>query len=299
MGQRAGQGDALATWSVWGLVAAATLATYSRLAPDDLYHVSRNGLSGGASRVLVLVKYPVALVAIALVLVALGGLPARSWWVGGPAIGLCAVVAWPGVVDQSDLDARLVNAVPAGGVALALGLTVAAVARAGAGFAPRLPGDRARLVVGVIVVVVSMPWLAAEVGFFFPGDVLLGEELRAEGDGATLAAVHLGRHHGLDGALLVVSALLVSRSPLAGRLGHALTAYAGLMLAYGAMNMTQDAWLEQVVKRGWTTTGIPTAIVPRAHWIWALILVLAIVSAALLGAERRSRDRRARAILPA
>ncbi len=299
MGRRVGQGEALATWGVWSLVAAATLVTYSRLDPRDLYHVSSSGLSGGVSRTVVLLNYPVALVAVALALLALGVLPARAWWVGAPAIGLCAVVAWPGVVDQADLDARLVNAVPAAGVALALGLTVAATARAGPSFAPRLPGDPIRVIVGVLVVLVSLPWIAAELGFFFPGDFFLGEELRAEGDGTTFAAVHFGRHHGLDGALLVVAALLVSRSRGVGRVGDAVTVYAGLMFAYGAVNMTQDAWFEQVVKRGWATTGIPSAIVPRAHWIWALIVALAIVSTALLETERRSRDRHASAILPA
>src|SRR5205085_2621557 len=80
-----------------------------RLDPAQLYHVSRHGLDGGLSRVLVALNFPIALVAIALVLVALDALPGRAWWVGGPAIALCAVTGWPGVVDQADLDARVVN----------------------------------------------------------------------------------------------------------------------------------------------------------------------------------------------
>ena len=35
-----------------------------------------------------------------------------------------------------------------------------------------------------------------------------------EQDGTTIAAVHLGQHHGFMGALIVVSALLLSRPRL-------------------------------------------------------------------------------------
>src|SRR6185312_16210635 len=91
----------------------------------------------GMSRALVELNFPVALAAIALVLVAMAALPRTAWFVAGPAIALCLVTAWPGVVDQDRPDARWVNAVPALGVALSLGLTVAATGRAGHGLAPR------------------------------------------------------------------------------------------------------------------------------------------------------------------
>ncbi|MBA3475348.1 MAG: hypothetical protein H0T10_01160, partial [Actinobacteria bacterium] len=84
---------------------------------------------------------------------------------GGPrllvwaAIALCAVTALPGVVDQGDLDARWINVVPALGVALALGVTVAAVLRAGAAFAQHARGDRLRIVLGVLLLLVALPWL--------------------------------------------------------------------------------------------------------------------------------------------
>src|SRR5262245_49565554 len=164
----ASQGEALATWSLWGAVLLAIVVTYTRLEPSDLYHVSRDGLAGGLSRALVETNFPVALVAIALALVALDALPRRAWWLGGPAIALCAVVAWPGVVDQGDLDARWVNAIPATGVLLVAALTAAASRRAGTGFAARLPLDPARVVLAVVAVVLSIPWLAAEAGFFLP-----------------------------------------------------------------------------------------------------------------------------------
>jgi len=106
------QGEALLTWALWLLVLVAIVVTYARLDPADLYHVSREGLAGGLSRALVVANFPLSLVAIALVLVAVDVLPRRAWLVGGPAIALCAVTAWPGVVDQADLDARPVNALP-------------------------------------------------------------------------------------------------------------------------------------------------------------------------------------------
>ena len=98
----ASQGEALATWAMWAVVLAIIFVTYWRLPPDtpscddDLYHVSGNGLVGGLSRVLVELNFPLALVAIVVVLVAVDALPRRAWAVAGPAIGLCGSrrVAW-------------------------------------------------------------------------------------------------------------------------------------------------------------------------------------------------------------
>jgi len=297
MPPRLGQGEALATWGLWGLVALATLVTYTRLEPAQLYNVSVDRLAGGLGRVVVLLNYPFALVAIALALAALAALPRRAWWLGAPAIALCAVVAVPGVVEQADLDARPVNALPALGVGAVLVLTVAATRRVGAGFASHTPWDRSRIVVAAVVVLVSLPWLAAELGFYLPGDVVLGEEPWQEPDGKLLPAVHYGRHHGFDGSLLVVSALVLSRFHAGGRARGALPAYLGLMLAYGGVNMVQDLWGEQVVKRGWADSSIPSAIVPRLHWIWALILALAVLFAWALRVEQRRRDTSRRVIL--
>ena len=42
------------------------IVTYSRIEPDELYHVSRSGLGGGFSRALVLFNFPTALMAIAV-----------------------------------------------------------------------------------------------------------------------------------------------------------------------------------------------------------------------------------------
>lgn len=250
--------------------------TYSRVAPEETYHVSREGLAGGLSRTLTLVNYPVALVAIAMVLAAVAALPRTAWLLAVPAIVLCTTI--PLFVDQDDLDARWVNAIPAAGVLIALGLTVAATRRAGTALAPLRAYDRWRAALALAVVLVSLPWITAELGFHFPGDVFMGEELRREADGTLLAAVHLGHHHGTDGALLGLTGLLLSRVRIpARRLGLAFTAYVGLMLAYGGVNFVQDAWNEQIVKRGWTDASIPSAIVPSPSPIWATIVALAVL----------------------
>ena len=285
----ASQGEALATWGAWGVVLLAIVVTYARLEPAELYHVSRDGLGGGLSRALVEVDFPVALVAIALVLLALDALPRSAWWVGGPAIALCAVVAWPGVVDQDDLDARWVNAVPAAGVLLAAGLTLAAVRRAGPGLASRLPLDPLRLGLAVVALVLSVPWLAAEAGLYLPEGVWIMERPGLEADGTTIAAVHLGHHHGLDGALIVLSALLLTRPRLhAGPRAATTRLYLSLAFAYGAVNMTQDYWSEQLVKRGWLDWRIPSALEPRPEPVWLVILGLAALTALALRAERAS-----------
>lgn len=283
------QGEALAVWALWAVIGVAVVVTYARVDPAELYHVSGRGLEGGLSRALVLSNFPLSLVAIALVLVAVPALSPRAWWLGGPAVVLSAVTAWPGVVDQDDLDARWVNGVPAVGVVLALGLTAAATRHASRSPAPRRPADGVRLLLAALVLVLSLPWLAADLGVFLPGGVFLMDEVVREG-GETLAAVHLGHHHGLDGALVVLAGLLLSRVRVGGRLlGVAFRAYVALMLAYGATNMAQDLWHEQVVKRGWVDWQIPSALEPRVTVVWAVMIALAVCLGALLGREQTAR----------
>ncbi|HEX5028317.1 MAG TPA: hypothetical protein VFV56_05840 [Gaiellaceae bacterium] len=278
---RPSQGEALTTWALWAAIALCVVVTYSRLDPALTYHVSRNGFAGGLSRAVTVVNFPIGLVAIALVLVAASALTGRAWWIGGPAIALCATI--PLFNEQGNLDAHWGNAIPAFGVALALGLTVAATLRAGAAFGPRRRFDVARLVAGAVLLLVSLPWLAAELGFHFPGDLFMGEELAREPDGTSIAAVHLGHHHGQDGAMLVVTALLLSRMEFRrGALRSVTLAYLGGLLAYGAVNCVQDAWNEQLVKRGWLDAGIPSALLPSLSWIWLVVLGLGVLAAAAL-----------------
>ena len=291
------QGEALAVWAMWTVVLGMIFVTYRRLPPDtrdatdDLYHVSGNGLAGGLSRVLVELNFPMALVAVLVILVAMDALPRSSWALAAPAIALSAVVAWPGVVDQDDLDARVVNVIPALGVAVALGLTLAAGRRAGWSVAGRLPLDPVRLGIAVVVLAVSIPWIAAELGVFLPDGVFIMRRVAPDTDGLPIAAVHLGHHHGFDGALVALSALLLSRSRLrTGTTAWATVGMTALSFAYGIVNCVQDAWNEQLVKRGTLDWKIPDAILPSLSAVWLAIFAIAALTALALRGESRRLD---------
>ena len=231
--------------------------------PEALYNVDESGdLAGGLGRTLVLLNFPLALGAVALAAIA-GGSRLLVW----AAIALCAVTAVPGVVDQDDLDARWVNAVPALGVVLALVLTAAAVRNRGAAFVRHARGDRLRLALGILLLLAALPWLAAEAGFFFPGDVFMGEEIPRVRD-AGLAAVHLGFHHGTAGVLLALAALALSRVSRT----RALAAYLSLMLAYGLGNAFQDGWNEQLWKRGTVDHHVDSVLRPELSLGWLTIV---------------------------
>src|SRR3954447_6411757 len=59
-------------------IATAIFVTHSRLPATDFYHVSHQGVAGGASRALVYSNFPVSLVGLALIGVSLILLGARS-----------------------------------------------------------------------------------------------------------------------------------------------------------------------------------------------------------------------------
>lgn len=285
-----GLAEAIIVWALFGVFTLAVFVTYWRIPPHELYHVSESGLAGGASRALVFLSYPTALAAIAILpltldrmLAARPGRPQRGAMivVAAAAFVLCAVVAWPGTVDQSDLDAKPVNALPAGGCVLALGLTAWAAISAGIGGAtPHRRGDRLRIVVGGLLVALALPWIFAELGFYISDFPLLGSIFRAEQVYESHPSVHLGDHHGMEGVLLVLTALLLTRElhrMREGRLRTALALYLSVMIAYGLGNVANDAWLEQIVKRGWVSWEIPSVVRPELIPIWGLLLAVAIV----------------------
>jgi hypothetical protein len=261
--------------------------TYARLPVAELYNVSDNGVAAGAGRALVFLNYPTALVAIALLAVLAERLRGRLALVAALGAALCAVVFWPGVVEQSDLDAKPVNAVPALGVLIALVLTGVALARGGIGASQPFGGvwDVARALLAGILILGSLPWLSGELGFYLDdvpglGSFFMSGEPRPEPGHPDLTAVHLGHHHGMDGTLLALSALALSRvvGDISGRfLRSAFGFYVALMLAYGLANAVQDFWLEQLVKRGTTSLRIPSMIVPEASWAWAALVLAALV----------------------
>ena len=54
------------------------------------------------------------------------------------------------------------------------------------------------------------------------------------------------------------------------------------MLAYGGVNFVQDVWNEQIVKRGWTDEGIPSALLPGRRPIWLVVIALAVAATFVL-----------------
>jgi hypothetical protein len=286
-GRRPGLFEAIAVWCLFALDAVAILVTYSRLPPESLYHTSGGGLEGGVSRALVFVGFPVALVAVPIAWIAAARLQTRlAVAVATAATVLCATVGVPGVIDQADLDARPVNALAAIGALLALGLTAVAWTRGGFGdSAPFQRSDWLRIGAAALLVLAALPWIWAELGFYVSGapvagDLFIAGELKPSLDAEqALHAVHLGHHHGMDGVLLALGALLLSRvpsrMPTKGQ-GTALAVYVALLLTYGLANALQDGWNEQLVKRGTFDSALPSMIRPDLSWAWAGILLGAV-----------------------
>jgi hypothetical protein len=260
---------------MFAVVAAEIVATYSRIPPEKLYSVSGTGVGAGFGRALVFLNFPVALAALPVIALAAERLR-RGALLALPAAVLCAVVFWPGVVDQYDLDARPINALAAAGVALAVALSLAA----------GLHRERVRIrAVPGLLLLLAIPWLAAELGFHLDGVPVLGSIFLTGKMVGPRAAVHLGHHHGMDGVLLTLAALLLV--PLARRirapaLRLLVGLYLGLEIAYGLANTAQDAWLEQVAKRGWTTHVMPSVLHPALTLPWLGIAVAAATFAALI-----------------
>ncbi len=267
-------------WEIWGVLilivldGIAVIATYSRFPATELYHVQHSDtVAGGFGRELVALNFPFALAGVALVGLAWPRLHGRLRIAGVVAIALCAVVYF--AVDQADLDAKPLNAVPALGLALAVGLVLAV----GVSDARLGRGDRVRIGLAAVLVFFCAPLIAAELGFFLNGVPFLGwffetQRLTTQpGVPGLHHAVHHGQHHGWEATMVSLMALGFSRLPRP----RVLDAYLALMLAYGVANLVNDDWLEQVVKRGWTNHEVPSVLTPTANWGWAAVLVGAFV----------------------
>lgn len=257
---------------VWGLLAAeavAVVVTYSRLPANELYNVTGSGLRGGLSRLVVELNFPDALIALAILGVLAPLLSPALRCIAAAAAVLCAYAVLPGVVQQSNLDARWENAIPAAGVALAFALTF--LARRPPPSRPR--GDRARIAVGAALVVLAAPWIAALLGFYLDGVPVLGRVFQtgklASFHDPLHHAVHHGVHHGLQGLLFALTALILSRVP------NRVSLYLALLFAFGVANMLNDGWLEQVVERGWSSHQVPSVLGFSVNWLWGATLVLA------------------------
>ena len=289
-----------AVWTLLALDAAAVFATYWRLPPTELYHVHLHGFEAGASRLAVFLNFPTGLAAIAILGLTVERL--RGRWVTPVAVAalvLCAAVAWPGVVDDGNLTVKWANAFALAGVAIVLVLSLLPRAP-GPTARPTRDGDQARLVVGAIAALGALPYIAADLGLFLDrlpvlGSVFITGKPFENPDGTVTPAVHHGHHHGMDGFLLALTALLLSRqlgSVSGRRLRAALAAYLSLMLVYGLTNMVNDLWSEQIVKRGWTTWEVPDVLEPKASLAWlAMIAAAAVVYVLFFGPRRASGGR--------
>jgi hypothetical protein len=301
--QKPGLREVYVVWLLFALAAVAVFVTYWRLPPSELWKVTHSGLAGGAGRAFVFLSYSAALAAIAVVAIVVDRLQdRRAVLLGIASVVLCATVAIPGVQTPNDLDAKWANLPAVVGVAIAASLTVWAAARGRAEEVHTTrAGDLARLGTTLLVLFLATPYIAAELGFFLNGVPLLGwifqtGQVRPEpGGGAAHAAVHHGHHHGLDGFLLAVTALLLSRL-LGGIRRHGLraltAAYLSLMLVYGLANMANDLWTEQVVKWDWTSWQIPDVLSPSLSAAWALIVACAVVVYLAFWRERPLLGRR-------
>lgn len=274
--------EVVAIWAVLAVVATEILVTYYRLPARELYHVSGSGIEGGASRVATFLNFPVALIAIALVAVTFEQISGRATRVlAVAAVLLCTPVFWPGVVSQANLDASWVNAPAVVGVAIAVVVSL----RGGVVSVTSASGDRLRVALVVLVLLAAPEWFAADLGFFLNGVPVLGRLYQSgpylkqlPGLPPFPPAVHHGHHHGMDGLLLVVTSLVLSRLLPAIRtrgLRLVTSAYVSLMLAYGLGNIANDFWIEQVNTRHWTRWVWPSVLEPGATWAWAVLVVAA------------------------
>jgi hypothetical protein len=266
-------------WEIYALLALivldgiAVVVTYSRVPASLLYNVFHTGVAAGFGRELVALNFPFALVGVALVGMAWPRLHGALRVAGVLAIAMCATVYF--AVDQANLDAKPLNAVPALGLLVAAALVFAV----GVGEERQRRGDRLRLGIAAVMIVFAAPLIAAELGLFLDGVPFLGwffETARLThqpGVPGLHYAVHHGQHHGWEGTMLALTALGLSRLPRP----RAMDAYLALMLAYGIGNLVNDDWLEQVVKRGWTIHEMPSVTTPAANWGWLAVLVLAFV----------------------
>ena len=275
-------------WLLFGLTTVAVFVTYWRLPPSQVWKTTNAGFVGGAGRAFVFLSFSAAVAAIAVLAVVADRLDdRRAKLVAVVAAVLCATVAIPGVETQGDLDPKCANLPQVVGVALALLLTVWAARRGRpVQTRPTRVGDRARLLVGATSLFFGAPYIAAELGFFLDGVPVLGwifqtGSIRPEpGGGYAHPAVHHGHHHGMDGFLLTLTALLLSRlvGGIRGRRLRDTTAfYLSLMLVYGLTNQAEDLWIEQVAKRGWTTWLIPNVLQPKLSAAWVSMLAVAVL----------------------
>ena len=184
------------------------------------------------------------------------------------AVPVLLVAAWPGVVNQANVNFTPINIVPVIGVALMLAVTVLVWRATGAG--PRSawrPLDASRVAIIVALALIGLPWILADFGIRIATLPFFDRWFVPEGKRADHrpVGVHLGHHHGLDGICVATTALVLSRVlPTIGTTWQrrTLSVSLGLVFVYGAANVVQDFWTEAVVRPGWAHATMPTVLPP-------------------------------------
>ena len=277
------------------VVCAEILVAYSKTRPGELIGVPQTGLSVAITDAIGFLAFPVGLVAIGVAL-AIGDRLSRATKriAAAAAIALAVVSLLPRVAEAEEVEVSLnpQRVVAAVAVLALFGLTVHAVQIHGLErWGPRVRGDSLRLLLATAIAFAALPWFAADLTLSLdnvPGlsHVFLTDSLRTEPGRVGLnPAVHDGHHHGMDGALLALASLAMSRliRLLTGLRRTALAALLSLTFVYGFANALQDFWLEQVVKRGASGYLFPLMLTPR----WTIpFLVIALTSVALFLAVR-------------
>ena len=208
----------------------------------DATHVSRYGpRRAGSSRALVLLNFPIALV---------GARAHAARARRAPAPRMARRSARARALRRRRLARRhrpgrsrrrRVNVAPRGRSGARPRADRRRGAEGGLELRPRRePGDRARIVVAIVLVVVSIPWITAEVGVHFPQGVFLTSELYAE-PGEEARAARPPRPASLDGRFSPrsVGAAALPALPHRTRLRTAYAVLVCLMLAYGVANRRQ------------------------------------------------------------
>jgi hypothetical protein len=110
-GTRLGLGELVAVWALFTVVAFEVLVTYARLPAEQLSPVSGSALESGAGRARVFLGYPTSLAVIALLPILVERLdhPLATTAALG-TLGLCLTIGIPGVLEETDLDAKPANA---------------------------------------------------------------------------------------------------------------------------------------------------------------------------------------------
>ena len=273
-------------------VAIAVLVAYTKTPPGELINVRRTGLSVGVADAIAYLVFPLGPVTVAVLLIVWAGLGRREAVAGAVvAIALVAVMLLPGVIEAEEVEVALSpQRVIGAACVLALVVVIADQVRRGGvgGVRPVTRLDWARLVVVVGVLGCSLPWIAADLtlsldrvpglsSVFLTDTVIVGDPTLP----GAHPAVHDGHHHGWDGALLLLSAVILSRTVrrvprVAVR--EALTALLCVLAVYGGANAVQDFWNEQVVKRGTSDFRFPLFTPP---WLGAPSLTLLGITVAV------------------